>query len=300
MKKKVIIATVLSAVLIGGASITIYANNDGYHLYKDAAIKTHTIKSTNMSVEAKVIDNGMVLNEVQMDTKYNLQQEKMQSKVEVDMNGVKESFEMAYQDKGILVKNINQDSYYLLKDNESQEEKQEKFKAHHNPELMKIMGHVFDTLTVQVHDEFKVSKLAGGKKEISVNMTNGDIPVVFREIGQYMVKKSTGIHENVTMKTAEYPFLTQDLTADIPALVSDIQIEKVKTNAQLTSDNIIENQRMYIVISGKDKNGKSHKLELYLTIENSKINSTNLDSVELDDNKIEMLDSSKYKEVHHF
>lgn len=300
MKKKIIVATVLSAVLIGGASLTIYANNDGYELYKDALKNTHTLSSATTNIEASVTDNGTLINEVQMGAQYNLQQEIMHSKVEMVTNGQKEAFDIAYQEEGVIIKNLEQSSYYLLKDNQSKAEKKETFEAHHNPELLRIMEHVFDALTVQVHDDIKITNKVEGQKEITVDMSNGDIPIVFREIGQYIVKKGTSVHENATMEAAEYPFLSQDLTVNMPALVSDIEIAKVKVNSQLTNDEIIKHQTMYVNITGKDKAGTKHELELQFNMDYTNINSTNLTPVEIDDSKTEIMDTSKLKDAHHF
>ncbi|MFB6467472.1 hypothetical protein ACE38V_11760 [Cytobacillus sp. Hz8] len=300
MKKKILVATVLSAVLVGGVSLKIYADNDGYELYKEAIIKTHTLNSTTMKVESTVKDNDTTINQIEMEVKYNLQQKLMQGNAAMDMEGENQSFDLAYQNNGFYIKNSDQDVNYLVKDAKSQAEKKEDFKSIHNPELMRIMEHVFDALTVSVHDDFKVINKEQGQKEIDVDLDNGDIPVVFREIGQYMVKKGTKAHENVTMKTTEYPFLSADIISNMPAFVSDIQIDKVKVKAIITKDSIIKNQTFLMQISGKDQQGKKHELEIHMKVDNHDMNQTKLDSVKIDKNKQILLDHSPLQEAHHF
>jgi hypothetical protein len=300
MKKKIIAAAAISAALIGGTAVTIYANNDGYELYKDALKNTHTLNSASVLMEASVIDNGQEINKMEMTTAYNLKQGNMQGSLTTETGTQEQSFDLAYQNENFIIKNTEKDTYYLIKDDESKEEKEANFKKYHNPELLKIMEHAFDALTVQVHDDFEVKKAGSGNPMITVDLTNDEIPVLFKEIGEYMVKKGTEIHENATMSTTEYPFLSEDLSTNVPALVKNIQIKNVKLNTQLSEDNIIQKQTVYMNISGEDNTGVSHNIEMKMNLEYSNINEQSVKPLTIDTKNTKTIETSQFKEAHHF
>lgn len=285
MKKKIIAIAAVSTILIGGSALTISANNDGYHLYKTALKNTHILKNAETSVESSVKVNDETVSKIDMNAKYDLNLEKAQGTANVSMMDTSEQFALTYQNKEIYIQNQDNNKTFLIKnDNETEN-------PHHDPELMNIAEKIFDTLTVPLHDDFKIND-----NKISVELTNEDIPVVFREIGQYIVKKGTAVHENATMSTTEYPFLSEDLSTSMPVLTDNIKIEKVKINAELTKNNIIENQTLYVKISGEDKDGKQHQIELNTNIKVQNINKTEINDVTFDESKVQEIE---LKRVHH-
>lgn len=279
MKKKLIAITAISAILVGGSALSISANNDGYQLYKTALKNTHTLASTSASIESTVTINEEVKQTIDFEGKYNLEQKAAQGTISLVMNNQAEQLDIALQDKHFYILNKNK-TYEIERKNETEENT-----AHHDPELMKIGEKIMDTLTVPLHDEFKIHK-----NTISLDLTNKDIPAIFREIGQYMVKKGTAAHENATMSTSEYPFLTENLSASLPVLTDNIKIERVQLNAELTEENLIANQTMSMMITGEDKNGEFHEIEMNVKMAFENMNETMLKNIQIDENaqKIEL------------
>lgn len=287
MKKKWIAITAISALLVGGSALTISANNDGYHLYKTAMKNTHTIASTTASIESTVKINGEIMQAIEMDGKYNLKQKAAQGTMKFTMNEKTEHIDVILQDSQFYIKNNVLDQTFAVK---SDTEKTEKANPHHDPDLMKIGEKIVDTITVPLHDDFKV-----GDNKITVELTNKDIPALFREIGQYVVKKGTAAHENATMSTSEYPFLSADIAANLPVLTENITIDSAKLMVELTNDNLIDEQTMYIKVSGEDKNGKVHVIEMTTFMDFENMNETTLESINMDGN----VQTIELKNAHH-
>lgn len=273
MKKKWIAITALSALLVGGSALTISANNDGYYLYKTAMKNTHTLASATASIESTVKINGEIMQAIEMDGKYNLNQKTAQGTMKLSMNEQTEQIDVVLQDSQFYIKNHALDQTFAVKS------KTVRKNPHHDPDLMKIGEKIFDTVTVPLHDNFKVDN-----NKITVDLTNNDIPALFREIGQYMVKKGTAAHENATMSTSEYPFLSTDISANLPVLTENIKIDSAKLMVELTNDNFIDKQTMYMKVSGEDKDGKRHVIEMNTKMDFDNMNKTTLENVIIDEN----------------
>lgn len=282
MKKKLIVATALTTLLIGGTALTISANNDGYELYKTALKKTHTLHSAETSIESRVTVNNQIYQNIEMDAKYNLDQKAVHSTVNLQLHDKTEQLELTMQDGQFYIN--NQEQTYSI-------ETSQKEHPHPDKELMKIAETVVDTLTSPLRDDFKVDG-----NTITIALTNKDIPTVFRQIGEYMVKKGTAAHEHATMSPKEYPFLTEELSASLPVLTDNIKIENVLIDAELTEDNFLKSQTMNINLSGEDKNGEVQQVQLHFTMDISNLNTTQLENVTFDNNIIPL---PEFKGAHH-
>lgn len=262
MKKKAIVAAALSIVLVGGTALSISAHNDGYQLYKTALKNTHTLNSAQATMETTVTVNNEIKQTIDLEAQYNFQQMAAVSSVQLGMGKATEQLNFTLQNGQFYIENGEIGETFKIKKSHDEDKD---YSKHHDPELMKIGEKVIDTLTLPLHNEFKVE----GDK-ITFELTHDEIPALFREIGQYVVKKGTIAHENATMSTSEYPFLTEDLTADLPALTQNIKIEQVKLEAELDGD-MLESQRMLIKMSGEDEQGKAHQIivEMNMTINNT-------------------------------
>lgn len=282
MKKKLIVVTALTTILLGGTALTISANNDGYELYKTALKNTHTLASAETSIESTVQVNGQIYQNVEMDAKYNLEQKAVQSSINLQLQDKTEKLDLILQDGHYYIDN-GQQTYAI--------ESSKKEHPHPDKELMKITETIIDTLTTPLHDDFKIDG-----NTITVALTKQDIPTVFRQIGEYMVKKGTSAHEHATMSPVEYPFLTEELSASLPVLTDNIQIESVLIKAELTEARFLESQQMTINVSGEDKNGEVQQIQLDFNMEMTNMNETQLEYVTLDPNIIPL---PGFKGAHH-
>lgn len=296
-KKLLITATALSTLLVVGTSIPIFASNDGYELYKQAMKNTHKVKSANLSFEAHLKDNGEFVQSVDLDTKYNGNEDLGQAEVAVETAHQKMDFTVYYQDHDVLIQNDEQETNYVIEGKErTAEEKEELFKKHHDPELLSLMEKVFDVLTLPTHDDFVIGD-KNGAKTISADLTHEEIPSVIQQASQYIVKKMLQSHENARMSTIDYPFLKEELTVQSPVLTDNIKLEHVKIKAGLTEDGMIEDQSIFVKVSGNDKNGTKHVLEYALKMDYSNINETELKPVDFSTYGPVVLDSSQFR--HH-
>lgn len=298
MKKKLLITgIVLSTLVLAGTTVNIYANNDGYELFKTAMKNTHKVKEANVSFEASMQDNGEVINKVEMESQNNFDQELLQSTLTYETNNEQLNFDLAYQNRNFMIKNEVQENTYLL----SMDSGGEEGTAHgqHNPELLSLAEKIFDTLTLPTHDDFVV-KETNGQTSIHVDLNQEEIPSIIHEVSEYVIKKGLKTHADVTMTTAEYPFLSKDITLQVPVLVSDIELEHVNIVAELTENQLIKNQTANIKVSGKDHSGNKHSLEFSMSMEYSNVNNVKLEPLELDSNKSIILDKSNFEQTHNF
>lgn len=290
MKKKAIVAAALSIVLVGGTALSISAHNDGYQLYKTALKNTHTLNSAQATMETTVTVNDEVKQTIDLEAQYNFQQKAAVSSVALGMGKASEQLNFTLQNDQFYIENGESGEAFKVKMKEDDGDKEDTSNYQHDPELMKIGERIIDTLTVPLHSDFKVE----GDK-ITVDLTHDEIPLLFREIGQYVVKKGTIAHENATMSASEYPFLTEDLTADLPALTQNIKIEQAMLEAELNGD-MLENQRMLIKVSGEDEQGKTHQIVIEMTMTINNTNGETISEVPFEEGTVQ---SIELKGPHH-
>lgn len=296
MKKRWIAAAMVGALVIGGSAATILANNDGYEVYKEGLKNTHTLQSAQVTMDGKIIDNGTILQTVEIETSYNLAENLLQGVSQIN----DEQINFYFQDNQMLFKNQMKEPFYVIQHPYSEAKKEEIFKKHHQPEVMKIAEEILDMITFPLHDKFILSEV-NGERKIHVQLTNKDLPNVLNLIGEYMIKKSTKAHAGVTLNAEKYPMLSENITMNIPALADNIQINNIELNATLTKENIMKEQTMLAVISGLDKHGKYHELEFQFNINYSHINNVQLSPFTVDEEKLEVVDTSAIGgSFHHF
>jgi hypothetical protein len=282
MKKKLIVVTALTTVLLGGTALTISANHNGYELYKTALKNTHTLASAETSIESTVQVNGQIYQHVEMDAKYNLEQKAVQSSINIQLHDKTEKLGLFLQNGQFYIDN-GQQTYAI--------ESSKKEHPYPDKDFMKIAETIIDTLTTPLHDHFKIDG-----DTVTVALTSQDIPTVFRQIGEYMVKKGTSAHEHATMSPAEYPFLTEELSASLPVLTDNIHIDSLLIKAELTEDHFLESQQMTLNVSGEDKNGEVQPIQLDFNMKITNMNETQLEHVTLDSNIIPL---PGFKGAHH-
>lgn len=292
MKKKLLTLTiVLTVILLGAGIFTTFASNSGYDSYKEALKETHKIKSANADIHFTISDNDKIVQDVTIQSVYNLNEERMKANINLKTAEETSKFEVYSEASNVYID--NGESTFLVEKEQDPTEQKEKFERYHNKELLTIAELVFDTVTNPLHD----SVVIDNDNNISVQLTNDDLPVVIHKIGSYMVKNGLKHHSNIEMTPADYPFLTDTIKQQFPTLTDEINFNEIKINAKVTDEGFIENQQAYFNISGKDEDGQLHtlKIEFKMNIEN--INDTTVTPFNLDGKTVETI---QLKKVHHF
>lgn len=301
MKKKWLSVTIASAVLVLGTGVyTTLASNPGYEAYKEALIETHKLKSGVTNMEMMISDGNKVLEEVSVQTMYNLNEQRGLANVHLKTADQDVELQMQNEGKQIYINNGDMDTLFALKKAGSSEEKnitpeeaKKIFESHHNKELMKVAELVVDTLTKPLHDQF----VAGPDNTISVDITDEDIPAAIKAMGTYMVKNGLKHHANIELTTAEYPFLTSNYQQQYPQLIEDITFDQIKVDAQLTEAGALKQQQATFKISGKDQNGQQQTLIFQINFSLENINDTTVPAINLEGKTIETIEM---KDVHNF
>jgi hypothetical protein len=285
----------LTALILAGTTISAFATNDGYELFKEAMKNSHKIKNASVSIEASMKDNGNLIQGMKMNTDYNLNDKLGKSNVIIETPDKTTNFNVFYQDNDLILKNNEIDKYFMIQGDELTEaEQKEKFESHHNPELLNLAENVFDTLTIQTHDDFVISE-ENGQQIITANLTEDEIPSLIHQGSNYMIKKMLETHENAKMEASKYPFLSEDITVKMPLLVDDVKLEQVKIVTTLTEDKLIDDQKVYVKFSGKDKNGEKHIFESMMNMDYTNINNTSIQAESIDLKNVVTLDKSLFK-----
>jgi hypothetical protein len=299
MKKKYWITGIsLSALILAGTTISAFASNDGYDLFKEAMKNSHKVKNASVSIEASMKDNGQLIQGMKMTTDYNLNDKLGKGNVIVETPTESMNFNLFYQDNDFMIKNDAQEKYFVVQGSELTEaEQREKFESHHNPELLSLAEKVFDTLTIQTHDDFVITE-ENGLQTITADLTSEEIPSLIQEGSEYMLKKMLSTHANATMESSKYPFLSGNISVKMPVLVDNFELEHVKVVTNLTADKLIDDQKVYVKFSGTDKDGEKHVLESVMNMDYSNINNTSIQPITVDPSETTTLDKSLFKHGH--
>lgn len=262
----------------------------GYDRLKDSAKNT-----------AAMMENG--LNNFTVETLYTLKdndqtllQSSSFSKMDT-VNQVSENTEVtknakgettsnySYSDKQQSInKNALDNTYYVFenpaymnRDLKGPAEFRNPFKENGAAEVEKIV----DAVVGSLKDYVQVEEGTDGGKVYSGSLSEAQVPAIVNAVSSFGIKQML------------------DNERDLPAIESDIFVKKVVGTASENKAGYLENLTGDITLSGKDKNGVQHDLNLNIMVKLSEIGSTKITKPDLATAKVEKVSrtngfSSKY------
>ncbi|MCD8508656.1 MAG: hypothetical protein LRY73_01250 [Bacillus sp. (in: Bacteria)] len=289
MKKKLLtIVAIASVLVIGLGAYSVFAASPGYDAFKEAWKNTHLLKNATTTTEIVVKDNGQVIHELEMTMKTDFEEGLGEGKIHHATENQELQLTALIQDKDLVIKN-GAGEYFVL---EKQTTDEGAMKKHNDPEMMRLVEFMIDSITSPLHDYFQVDE-----NILTFALTNEEVPPPLRKLGELMIKMGIKHHHDIELATEDYPFLLENVKVSLPNLENDIVMEKVNVQAELTEEGFVKSQDILILISGNTADGEFHELEITIKTKTTHVGSTKVESLLL-----EMIDyeTFQFNKVHKF
>lgn len=163
---------------------------------------------------------------------------------------------------------------------------------------------LLDFLVGDLKDNFSVANQAGGSKTITVDISKEDIPLPLRLLMDAASAKDKIGRTHAPEAHAEWEQLGQlpffqglegiDLEAQLPELTDDVAIEHVRLQMTVDANNKVQGVQGELEVSGKDKAGVTHRVELEGAGNISGINATTPDAYDPAGKSVEMIDVATF------
>ena len=286
-EKKIMAVSFLAGVVLFTA--TAFADitaKSGYDTYKKAIKNTASafskeLDSFTFETAVTLKDNERVLATNKMiakaDIKNNISENTDTGEY---FNGLKE-LSYSYSDNNSTIHYSPQEDTYNVYEYYEKDKRPSVNTRFSNPfeeERAKDFEKVFDALVGDLKNYVVVQEKNDGSKEVFGELNESQIPTVANALASLGVKQF--VNEMSSRRYNNDKF-------DIPELVDEIYIKKVKGNARISKDNIIEYNSGTFTISGKDKNGNIHNIIIDVAFNIYDINSTKISKPDLTGKKVE-------------
>jgi hypothetical protein len=293
MNKKVLAGILISGTLMVGSSISAIAGTSGYEVFKSALKTTHSAESMTSKVNLSIQDNGQTLFSAKALIKIDEVNKANSNTITFHNQGKTGTVEMFFQDGQLILKKSDEKTYFV-----SDKGIHTKGKHKHNfqdrtPEeqaaLQKDVENVIDALTVNLQKQITLTEAADGDKQVNLELSNGEIPMVANALGTLLIKHAPGHHKAANNELKAL----MDSHPELPKLTQDIQIKGVSFQAEINDDNYIEEKTATITITGKDAQGKAHEVVFTIEADLSDFNKTSVNTLDLTGKSITKLDMGK-------
>jgi hypothetical protein len=280
MNKKILAGIGISGVIMLGSVYSISANTSGYELYKSALKQTHTADSATMSIKANLKDNNKSIFSVDSLYKADVKDQVSSISTQLANETEKSNMNMYKQDGNWFVMRGGTDNIYKMKMNS----------PHHSnsAELQDDMENLIDVMTKNLQQQITVAEKKNGSHTIELELTGKEIPLTANALSSLMIKHAVMLEDNNSQESSEF-----HIKPTMPELDHDITFKQVKMIAKVNKKNYLEKQTFKAVVTGKDKQGKTHELVLNMNLNVSDYNGTTVTPVEISAKKVMELDMSK-------
>jgi hypothetical protein len=281
MNRKLLAAIGISGTLMLGSVYSISANTSGYDLYKEALKKTHSADSATVNINLTLEDNKKsILSSESIFKSDSVNQvnsisTRLANESEVSM------MNMYKQDRNWFVMKDGLDTVYKMDTSNN---------PHHRntAELKDDVENLIDVMTKNLQQQITVDEMKNGNHEIKLDLSGKEIPLTAYALSTLMIKHAVMIQDNNDTESSDF-----HIKAKVPELDHDITVKQVKLSAQVNKENYIEQQKVKVVVTGKDKQGTIHELVLSMDLNASDYNQTTVTPVEIPTDKVVEFDHGK-------
>jgi hypothetical protein len=284
MKKGFVIlgAIGISSVVMVTSGFAAMASTSGYSVYKDAIKATRTLDSVSLSGALSLTDNGASLLSATGNAKANLANEAQSGSATIDNNGKQLTVDFYRQNNQTVTKSSASDVYYQ-EQGRIEKDKNEKPESKQIPQEVE---NIIDSLVGNLQNSVTLDSKSDGTKEVSVSLTNAQLPPVVNAVGSLLIKNAMDGKELHKQK-GEIPGI--DFQPTLPALTQNVMIQQVDVKAVITADNFIQHQEAAITVSGKDAAGVAHQVVLQLNADLSGFNATTPATIDLTGKNVKVI-----------
>jgi hypothetical protein len=277
MNKKLLAGIGLSGAIMLGSVYSISANTSGYELYKSALKQTHTADSATMNIELNLQDNNKSF--FSMKSLYRADVKDQVSSVSTQLANETEqsSMKMYKQEGNWFIEKDGTDNVYKLKMNS----------PHHSntSELQDDMENLIDVMTKNLQRQITVAEQKNGTHTIELDLTGKEIPLTVNAVSTLMIKHAVMLQDKSDQESSEF-----HIKPAMPELEQDIAFKQIKLVADVNKENYLEQQTLKAVVTGKDKQGKTHELTFSIDMNVTNYNQTNVTPVNIPTEKIKELE----------
>lgn len=163
---------------------------------------------------------------------------------------------------------------------------------------------LLDFLVGDLKDNFSVENQADGSKTIAVNISREDVPLPLRllmnaasaedKIGRAHAPEAHGEWEQIKRLPFFQGLEGIDLKTQLPELTEDVAIEHVRLQLTVDVNNEVQGVQGELEVSGKDKAGVTHRVELKGAGNVSDINATTPNAYDPTGKPVELLDAAMF------
>jgi hypothetical protein len=278
MNKKLLAGIGISGAILLGSVYSISANTSGYELYKSALKQTHAAASSTLNIHMNLEDNNHSLFTVNSLVKADMKTKVSSISTRMANENEKSQMNMYKQNGNWFVVKEGLDSVYQLEMN----------RPHHQntAELKDDMENLIDIVTKNLQQEITVSEKSNGNHSIVLDLTGKEIPLTANALSTLMIKHAVMLQDNNSSDSSNF-----HIKAPLPELNHEINVKQIKIAADVNKDNYIEKQTVKVVVTGKDKQGKTHDLLFNIKMSASDYNQTSVTPVDIPADKIIKLDN---------
>ncbi|MCL6573162.1 MAG: hypothetical protein K6T88_16005 [Bacillus sp. (in: Bacteria)] len=281
MNKKLLAGIGISGVIMLGSVYSISANTSGYELFKSSLKQTHTADSATMSIKVNLEDNNKSIFSVDSLYKADMEDQVSSISTQIANETEKSNMNMYKQDGNWFVMKDGTDSVYQIKKMNS---------PHHSntAELQDDMENLIDVMTKNLQQQITVAEKKNGSHTIELDLTGKEIPLTVNALSSLMIKHAVMLEDTNGQESSEF-----HIKPTIPELDHDITFKQIKMVANVNKENYLDQQIFKAVVTGKDKQGKTHELVLSMDLNVSDYNGTTVTPVSIPSEKVIELDMSK-------
>jgi len=295
MNKK-IIATGLS-IAIGSTMLitTAFANTSaasGYDTYKSAIKNTLVAKNLTENADITIKDNGNVIASANNAAKLGIDNKTASGSATINAGGQTNTIETYNQDGQSIIKSSDSTAYKVI----SKDQRKKDFKNNKaenegiNSTKLKDGEMLLDALVGNLQNYVTLDNKADGSKEVSVQLSDSQLPAVVNAAASIVVKNAANGNERIGQGKGETAF-AKNVIESMPKLVDNIRVDNVSVKAQIDKDNNIVNQVIEVTVSGKDANGADHTVTANINMNLSQFNNTTPDQIDLTGKQVKSLTS---------
>lgn len=290
MKKNVLTGIGVCGVLLMGSIYTASASTSGYDVLKESFKKTHEVNSVTAQVKFTIEDNGKAIYQVDAQSKGNRVEKLRNKDVTITKGDVKTTVHVYQQNEQMYVTKDGTNVYYQLNNPHKGHGR------HHgepSDEMKQELENIFDVVTSDLHDQVIVQEGANGTKQVTMELTETEIPAAVSAIGTFIVKHAEDAHKNHHSSFDQAWFT--DVKPNLPTLKDGIHLNRIYLTAEIGANGLVEEKSVQISFTGKDEQGTQHSLDVKVEADLTDFNQTTVTPLDLNGKQVEEI-KMKHKE----
>jgi hypothetical protein len=261
----------------------------GYETLKAAFKNSHKIETATIGLTGSVNDNQKELVKVSSTFKLNEEEHLFSGVISVNSEKVNKNYTLFGSKDGMVFKDDASNVYNRIETKNEFKGKRFKNRNHNvkesvNPQLEAIGEKIMDTLVGDLKKQVEQKELENGDKQISINLDKNEIPSLVNLI---LSAKRENECENVNKADKMHEILgINPEDCKMPELTNNVQAENIDVQLVVDKNNVIKELDAEFDVTGYDDQNQFHSQELKLGIDVSDINSTKVDTINLDGKEV--------------